>query len=164
MITLCVIIDADIAAVLFTDSSLLPVLHWLRDDNMGFTVHGGRLTQELLRVNKMRSLLVELNRAGKTREVPGVDEEEAYLEENVLCVSNDRHIIALARISGARTLCSCDNLLQSDFKNRDLVPSPPGKVYTRAEHVHLLEHTRGCPKYRDSQEQRSRTRRGSRTR
>ncbi len=57
-------------------------------------------------------------------------------EENELkglkCKSNDVHVLALARASGARLLYSHDNALGEDFKNRDLMPTKVhkrGKVY-----------------------------------
>ena len=48
--------------------------------------------------------------------------------------SNDAHVIALAQLSGARLLYTNDGDLQKDFRNKNLVDNPEGKVYsTEAE-------------------------------
>ena len=47
--------------------------------------------------------------------------------------SDDPHIIALAQVSGARLLYSNDKSLQQDFKNKDLINNPRGKVYITNE-------------------------------
>lgn len=44
--------------------------------------------------------------------------------------SNDAHIIALARLSGARLLYSNDGNLKKDFGDRDLIAEPRGKVFS----------------------------------
>ena len=51
------------------------------------------------------------------------------------CVSDDSHIIALAQISGARLLYTNESSekkkrLCEDFKNRNLINQPRGKIYT----------------------------------
>jgi hypothetical protein len=71
-------------------------------------------------------------------------EEEEWLRTQELR-SNDPHVIALARASGARTLCSRDRELHKDFKNPALVNDPRGSVYQSPSHRHLLGHTSGCP-------------------
>ena len=59
--------------------------------------------------------------------------------------SNDPHVLALAQVIGVRLLYSDDGKLQRDFKNRELINSPRGKVYSTPEsgrflpnHKHLL--------------------------
>ena len=56
------------------------------------------------------------------------------LEAQQICRSNDAHVIALARVSGARLLFTNDRELQSDFKNRQILG---GNIYTtlRSENV-----------------------------
>ena len=46
------------------------------------------------------------------------------------CRSNDTHVIALARVGGARLLFTNDGELQKDFRNSGLIRDPRGKVYT----------------------------------
>jgi len=43
----------------------------------------------------------------------------------ITCKSNDEHVIALARVSKARVLYSHDSDLCQDFKNSEIVPTPP---------------------------------------
>lgn len=44
--------------------------------------------------------------------------------------SNDPHILALARVSGARLLYSNDINLHRDFRSKELIDRPRGKVYS----------------------------------
>lgn len=148
---MCLIIDADVAPQVFTQAptqDFLPVFEWLHDHNKnGCLVFGGRLRQELDNRLNSRKYLAALYRAGRARLIPDsqVRTEEERLLRGRLCRSNDPHIIALALISGARTLCSGDRDLQSDFTNRHLICHPRGRVYkSAANHTHLLCHTPSC--------------------
>lgn len=109
-------------------------------------VHGGKLTQELSNNSSVRRFLRVLQQAGRAISFPDnlIEQEIRNVNALGLCVSNDEHIIALARISGARTLCSNDTDLHTDFKNRELVSNPRGRIYQNAEHKSLLEHTQAC--------------------
>jgi len=150
---MCVIIDASIAPLLFRnppDKNFLPVSNWLHDPNKdGRLVYGGRLTQELFRVESTRRYLRALQQAGKAFLIPdrAISAEEAHVIALRLCRSNDPHVIALARISGARTLCSDDEDLHHDFKNLRLI-KPKGYVYQEPGHAHLLRHTKSCGQVR----------------
>ena len=73
-----------------------------------------------------------------------VDREERTVGELRLCRSNDLHVVALARLSGARVLCTNDHDLEIDFTNRQLVPAPKGKIYKNANHKAILIHNRLC--------------------
>lgn len=64
------------------------------------------------------------------------------------CRSNDLHVLALARVSGARTLCTADGDLRRDFKDSRLVARPKGSIYSRASHAHLLKHSTSCGRER----------------
>ena len=44
--------------------------------------------------------------------------------------SNDTHVLALARVSGARLLFTNDDDLKRDFANPDIIPGTPGQIYT----------------------------------
>jgi len=50
--------------------------------------------------------------------------------------------IALARVNGARVLCSEDGALWTDFKNQRLINKPRGRIYRTAQHARLLCHTK----------------------
>jgi hypothetical protein len=103
-------------------------------------VCGGKLKQEYQRMKEFWRYFVGLDRQGRTRLVSDskVDAETLRLQETGACTSDDHHIVALARVSGARLLCSDDNALCNDFKNRNLLARPRGNIYRRADHAGLL--------------------------
>ena len=84
------------------------------------------------------------NQYGKvhTVERENVDPLAAGLRASQSCVSNDEHVIALAQVSGARLLFSNDVPLHRDFKNRDLVDVPRGKVYSTREDTSFTQRHR----------------------
>ena len=59
-----------------------------------------------------------------------VERETNRLVELDACLSDDEHVVALAMIGGARLVYSNDGRLHRDFKNRDLINNPTGKVYS----------------------------------
>lgn len=95
-------------------------------------VVGGKLLDELdgnSNFKRWRSTAVQY---GKLRLVndASVDAKADELRKAGSCASNDQHIVALAQISGARLLYSNDGALHRDFKNRNLIDQPGGKVYS----------------------------------
>ena len=144
---MCLIVDANLASAVFASPpqpDFVPVLDWLNRD--GCVVYGGRLAAELIRIEKARRYLVNLLRAGRARRMDDGPIEAAVrvLAQGGLCRSNDPHVVALARVSGARTLCTHDRDLQRDFRNPRLVSNPRGSVYQRREHARLLRHSSSC--------------------
>jgi hypothetical protein len=103
-------------------------------------VYGGKLKREYERSHAILNVVIELDRAGKASVVPDrdVDREETLVSTMDVCVSDDPHIIALARVSGVRLLCSHDTDLHTDFTNKILLNNPRGKVYQCSKHAHLL--------------------------
>jgi hypothetical protein len=85
--------------------------------------YGGYLTQEYEAAGSFFRLLLRLDQQGIARQVPDsdVEAETKRLRDENLCVSNDQHIVALARIGKIRLLCSEDQLLADDFKNPTLI-------------------------------------------
>ena len=118
-------------------------MHWLTDTSeeisqivigllkrqKGTLYIGGRLKSEI--PQRLRPWLDAGVRAGWIMNVPDgeVDREECWLADHDELESNDYHIVALARISGARVLVSRDQALRRDFKKRSLISDPPGKVF-----------------------------------
>ena len=144
---MCLIVDTNVAALVFRKSpspDFQPIWDWV-DNKDGVIVYGGALRKELARTGARRYLR-ELSAAGKARDCDDatVDAEEARVKKMRLCRSNDPHVVALARVSGARVLCSHDNKLIQDFKDRLLVYNPRGSVYQRAAHKKSLKHYNGC--------------------
>ena len=145
---MCAIVDANLASRFFSrppDPELLPLWKWI-DDGKSILVVGGRLRDELEAIGRAAEQIRIWAQAGLVGLVPNeeVEAETASVAGTDLCVSDDEHIIALARASGARLLCSEDQLLHTDFRNRDLISSPRGAVYQNATHTHLLRHRQGC--------------------
>jgi hypothetical protein len=146
---MCIIIDANYASDIFRDTGnedYVPVLNWLFEKD-GILVYGGKLATELSRIGSAQRTIRVLRQAGRAIHIP--DSEVNQEEQNVIhlgiCRSDDPHVIALARVSGARTLCSHDNVLHNDFKNRTLI-KPKGCIYQDKSHSDLLKHTTGCQK------------------
>ena len=145
---MCVIVDANLASRIFAqpaEEDFAPVIEWLISGEGGLVI-GGKLASELGRLGNPRRLVLALLRAGRARQIPApvVQVEEEWVAETGLCRSNDLHVVALARVSGARTLCTLDRALQRDFRNPQLVAGPRGSIYQRREHVPLLRHTSSC--------------------
>ncbi len=59
--------------------------------------------------------------------------------------SNDAHVIALARVSGARILFCRDTALEKDFRNPSVINNPRGKIYKYKSHKNLLGVQPSCP-------------------
>ncbi|HWP28531.1 MAG TPA: hypothetical protein VNM50_03235 [Chloroflexota bacterium] len=145
---MCVIVDANEAHEFFQDPPsprYAPVVTWITR-GAGFLRYGGRLKAELLRNSISARLLQAWSAAG--RALDEGDEIVAAEEQRVaamgLCRSNDHHIIALARVSGARLLCTSDDALAADFRNKRLVDRPRGSIYKDPSHKHLLRHSSSC--------------------
>lgn len=102
-------------------------------------VYGG--TKLKIEYKSILSKIASLDRAGIAKLIPDqrVDNEAKTLAHNYHLSSNDPHIIALARVSGARLLCSNDQGLHCDFKNLVLVPRPKGNVYQGISHEALIK-------------------------
>lgn len=111
-------------------------------------VYGGKkLRSELFGSSFASRQIKTWKQAGLAIEVldDRVDSEAVKIQKSGQVESNDAHIIALAVVSGARTLYSRDEVLHEDFKNPRLIDNPRGKVYqSAAKHIKLLEHTISC--------------------
>jgi len=143
-----VIVDTNLASLVFgspPDSDFVPVVEWLTRKD-GCLVYGGRLVDELWRIESARRFVRTLQQAGRANLIDRaeVEVEEINVKRANLCQSNDLHVIALALVSGARTLCSRDAALHKDFKNPKLISKPRGSVYQNAGHQRLLRHTSSC--------------------
>lgn len=151
---MCIIIDASaVGRGALTNpgcKASAAVLGWLQAKN-GRIAYGG--TQSIKEIAagsaKYRRLLRVLNQSGQTIEAPkdAVDQVANVLESE--CRSNDPHVVALARVSGARLLWSFDEDLRTDFGSKELLlPPHRGKVFNSMDgstfHDHLLGKTCNC--------------------
>ena len=120
----------------------------------GSLVIGGRLTDELKGSHNFNVWLESALSAGRVRVVArsDVDAEEEGLEQATTLRSDDPHVLALAKVSGARLLYSNDRDLHKDFKNPAILGhSGRGTIYTsvkykgiRRVHKQLLRRTDIC--------------------
>jgi len=143
---MCIIIDANRAAAFANaDPSAAPIAAWLKKPQARLAIGGSKLAREYRAVAKFVAVLAALDTAGRVRRYKDQDVNDAQdivqLEANL--TSDDPHIIALARVSGARVLYSLDVALHQDFRSPSLL-RPRGRVYQNAGHAHLLESGPGC--------------------
>ena len=134
---MCAIIDNDVSHQVFGTNPTGPGLffrNWLGRSNGGIIVAGGRLFRELIQNPNFRSFFEARQQAGRAIRIPDsvVDAAEAELQ-SVDTRSNDKHVLALARVSGARLLFTNDRALQDDFRNPRIVPGVRGRIYTTVE-------------------------------
>lgn len=138
------ILDANVASQVFRTSApefkpIRVALFEAKPRPWG-VAHGGKLTAELNAVDDARRALAQLDRAGRVAIAPSqcMAVEERALSQGGLCRSNDVHVLAVARCSAARLLCTLDEALAADFTNPQLISKPRGKVYQNTAHARLL--------------------------
>ena len=136
---MCLIIDADVMSRCFNgDSDFLPVYEaLLRKKAIAF--YGGKLADEYAKMTTFRSRIAAMDRIGAFKQFSrnSVESETKTVADSKLCRSNDVHIIALARVSHCRLLCSNDKKLHADFTNPKIL-KPKGSVYSSKKHSHLI--------------------------
>lgn len=138
---MCIIIDANKLGSFLTDppdEDSAPVRKWL--DKGGILVYstGSIFAEEVTKRAKRK--LADYVRAGQAKVIPGeqfMDDESSLRTQRGLR-SNDPHVLALARASGARLLYTGDNDLIADFKNKQFIDKPRGKVYSGSANANLL--------------------------
>jgi predicted nucleic acid-binding protein len=142
----CLIVDANAAEQFLARASA--VTNWLLGTRgEPRLVAAGKLREELVQHAAVHRLLVELERAGRLRSADAerLQQEEDRLSASRRCRSNDSHVLALAILSGARTLATFDNALAHDFRNAAIINKPRGRIYRNpTSHAHLLRHTPSC--------------------
>lgn len=119
------ILDADVVGKVFgstPDSVALEFRKWMEDRRCRIVV-GGRLETELGRHRKFLDWARRALLDGRLRRVSEAELNAATdaSRGRAAILSNDAHVIALARASGARILYSRDQDLRNDFKNRRLL-------------------------------------------
>ena len=121
------------------DEDMEPVWTWLERRNGKIAYADIEKLEEEWNRGGMQNLRNRLRQRGKLKIVSPQDVEEKADELKGEIASNDEHIIALALIANVKVLVSYregDRNLFDDFRDRSLVG---GKVYTRAQHTHLLK-------------------------
>lgn len=130
-----VIVDANVATQVFYARNSTP--YWIIWDEIynnkrNVFHYGGKLTEEYRKTYEVFKIIKILDSAGLAINIPDskVKPETTRLVSEGNCVSNDQHVLALARVGGARILCSNDRKLIQDFKNKNLINKPRGKVFS----------------------------------
>jgi len=145
---MCAIVDASVASLFFNDPvdpELAPLWSWINQRQGGLAIGGKLLADEYEKVASAIRAVRNWERAGLAHIIPDSDIESEREAIEDQCVSNDAHIVALARVSGARILCSSDRPLHQDFRDPGLINAPRGSVYQNTGHQHLLDHHGKCP-------------------
>ena len=127
-------------------------LDWLGGESGRLILGGTKFNSEIGKVWDYVVWLKTATRTGHVHRVEDhlVDTAERELAAGDKCKSDDHHLIALARIGGARLLFSEDPDLHEDFRNPGIIANPRGRVYsTRFDHEVSVEHRRLLnPRYR----------------
>jgi hypothetical protein len=120
-------------------------LDWLESERGRVVIGGTQMKREIDRVGRYDKWLKTAIARGRVRQERDnlVDAEANTLGGNPHCRSDDQHLLALARIAGARLLFTEDPDLQEDFRNHQIIANPRGKVYsTRIDHEVSKAHQR----------------------
>ena len=141
------IIDVNCISKVLCDApsqDFLPILNSLMEGKRRIVIGGKKLENELKKVSSVLVFLKNLDQAGRVLVLLDnrVDLEEKYVENSFNIKSDDPHILALARVSGARLLCSFDKFLHKDFCNKSILDKPRGRVYQSVKHEKLLRTVR----------------------
>lgn len=139
---MCLIIDTDVVRDIFA-AQCSPAFTPIKEAiyrGQAVVVYGGKLKSEYNKSRRVVEELMILDRLGLARQISDqlVNSEAASIKALSVCKSNDHHVIALARVSGARLLCSHDQELHCDFGNKNLINKPRGSVYQMASHAPLI--------------------------
>jgi hypothetical protein len=146
---MCVIIDACVRDLVFAtppSTAAVPVLKWIEEGDGRMAYGGTKLCNELFRSVSASRRIKAWKQAGRAMQFRNsvVDAEESVVRAMNVASSNDVHILALARVSGARVLFSSDGNLHADFKNPAILNKPRGTIYQTKHHSKLLKHEASC--------------------
>ena len=139
---MCIIVDTNKLGAFLADPAdedSKPIRGWL-DRGAGSLVYstGGKFKDEIQ--GRYKNKLVDYVRAGRAKLVPEsrFAADERSLEARADLRSDDPHVLALARTAGVRLLYTGDRNLILDFKDRNFIDRPRGKVYSGARNAGLL--------------------------
>lgn len=139
---MCIIVDTDRLGIFLSDpiaEDAVPIHEWLKK-GAGKLVYStsGKFSAEVRGPSKRR--LAEHYRAGRATAIPEREfhSDEQQLRKNSAVRSNDSHVLALAKYSGARILYTGDGKLMQDFKDKRLIDEPRGKIYSGKQNADLL--------------------------
>ena len=144
---MCIIVDANKLGTFVNpeDENSAPIRRWLEKGGQLVYSTGGRFATEV--GQRARQQLAVYARAGRAALIPhsAFADDEERLRKHVALRSDDAHVLALARSSGARLLYTEDRALMDDFKDKKIVDSPRGRIYSNAANANLLTRST-CPR------------------
>ena len=135
---MCAIVDASVVGKVFNPNrsgAAEKFYDWI-NVGAGRLVVGGKVLKELSDNSNFRKWRQQAIQAGRIKTINEDDikrDLRTLNDEQLSHKSNDAHVLALARASGARLLYSDDGDLQQDFKNGKLIKKPRGTVYSTLE-------------------------------
>ena len=139
---MCIIVDANKLGAFLADPAdedSRPIRRWL-DRGAGSLVYstGGKFKEEIQ--GRYKNKLADYARAGRAKLIPEsrFAADERSLEARADLRSDDPHVLALARTAGVRLLYTGDRNLILDFKDKNFIDRPRGKVYSGAHNATLL--------------------------
>ena len=143
---MCVIVDNDVAheVLVCVDDREFGAMHeylqTMAPSRSGRLVYGGHLLEEYSEEVRHAVALLDDKGAARPEDETAVKSETARLSQQRLCKSNDAHVVALGRVSGARLLCTRDRRsgLMADWHDTALLDKPPGRIYSRAGHKKMI--------------------------
>ena len=142
---MCLIVDANRLGDFLTEppkDAVQPIRRWLRGGGKIVYATGGKFADEI--GARARAQLAELDRSGRAIYVPDEDVQPVVEQLEGHVRSDDPHVLALARSSGARVLYTHDQDLIDDFTDKDIINRPRGKVYVGENNSDLLERWANC--------------------
>lgn len=131
---MCAIVDANVANEVFGPNPTpagAEFFNWIERGSVQLVL-GGEQLRELERGSPgFREWARDSILAGRLRQL---DEDEVNVRSNHIghskkLRSNDPHVLAVAQLSGARLLFTNDDDLQRDFKTKEHIDNPRGRIY-----------------------------------
>ncbi len=139
---MCLIVDANLCSIVFkkTNDTSYKELRKAIFSNRLTLIYGGKLTQEYKTAGVL-SVIASLSQSGRAFKISDALIEIQLHQIKNLCQSNDHHVIALARADRKRchVLCTNDQALQKDFRDKSLIDKPRGTIYSPSRHKQSLE-------------------------
>ena len=140
---MCMVLDTSMHGLYLSKDNLdmKPIRKWLRVAGRLVYSDHEKIKKEMK--GKIIQTFHELIKAGRVKKIPkeDVDKQMKSIQNNKYNLkSNDLHVLALVKASGAKILCTSDSKLQGDFKKL----FKKGHIYKNKNHKHLL-HKNTCP-------------------
>ena len=130
---MCAIVDTNVASEVFGPNPTpagAEFLHWIERRSVQLVI-GGELLRELEETPGFRDWASAAILAGRLRclDDDEVDAKSNHIGHSKKLRSNDPHVLAVAQLSGARLLFTNDDDLQRDFKTKEHIDNPRGRIY-----------------------------------